>query len=523
MNSLILILMALTAITGKETAPAVLLQPQLQKVMSEGYLDARIEEGALINGNLFKIKHVKVNKIKSWGSHSLSHYEGQPASRNITDKIISELKDKLLSTGFIFSSIEFDLETSLESERVNLLLTIKTGSRFKLGKLVFRGTKTREKTLQRLSLLQPGETYDYRRIQKAIRKLSRKGYFSDVYQEALARDSLKNLVYPILNISDLKANQISGVLGYNNDNESRDGSALNGFIDIQLVNLIGTARDLEFNFASQNKEKQIHFEFTEPWLWTLPVGASLNLSRLIEDSIYIESSYGTTLFQDINFNSHYNLSFLRQFNETFFFVDSFTGLKDTLIFSSQKTNAVISGIEIIQDWRDKVPGTLMGGYLKTKFNGIRRNQADSVTYLLQNLTESHSWIPLGKRIILKIKAAMAISLPLETSLNNRGNLFQVGGANTLRGYREKEFLTNAYVYSNLELQYLLSKENRILILVDPGWVNKSVGEFDWNKVLGYGVGMDLGSADWVFAIRYALNPERSFGGGLIQVKIENRF
>jgi len=512
----------LLALSNSQAVNSASLENSLKKVLSQGYFDARIDGEELLKGSLYKIGRVKFNSITSLPSLSLSQYQGQPASRVNADNIVEELKDVLLSSGFIFSFLEFDLEPVPGKHRVNLLISINTGSRFKLGGLVFKGTKTRQKTLERMSMLETGETYNYSRIEQAIKKLSRSGYFSDVYQKILARDSLKNLVYPILNLTDLKVNNISGILGYNNE-DNRKGSALNGLVDIKLINLLGTARDFNFHFSARNKEKQIDLEYVEPWLLTLPLGASLNLHLLIEDSVYIESSYGSTLFQDINFNSRYNLSFLRQFNETFFFRDSFTGFRDTVIFTSRKSEAFISGIELIQDFRDRAPNTLSGGYFKVKFNGIRRTEADSVSYLVQNLTESHFWIPISKRFILKTKAASAFSWPLKASLNNRGNLFQVGGAGTIRGYREKEFLTNAYVYSNIELQYLLSTKNRVMILTDPGLVNKRSGDIYWNRVLGYGFGMDLGSKDWVFAIRYALSRERSFANGLLHVKIENRF
>jgi len=547
MQILFLFLTVLLTSAAAGSKESELLESQLKKNLSEGFLDARIENNQLIKGNIYKIGQVKVNQPAALPAISFATFTGKPAALATTEKIIAELKEMLLGTGFIFSSIEFEIEpaTSVSPDKissrkvtgkpstkstdksfarstVNLIINVETGAQFKLGKLVFKGTKTREKTLQRMSLLERGETYDYRRIQRAIEKLSRSGYFASVYQEVLTRDSVKHLVYPILNLSDLKANNISGILGYNNE-DNREGSGVNGFIDINLVNLLGTARDLEFHFAAQNRERQINFVYTEPWILTLPVGASFNLSHLMEDSLYVETSYGTTLFQDINFNSRYNLSFLRQFNETFFFKDSFTGFVDTLIFTSSKSTAFISGIELIQDWRNKVPSTFSGGLMKTRFNGIKRNEDSRDTYLMQNLSESHFWFPLGKRFILKTKTAAAVSLPLKTSLENRGNLFQLGGTNSIRGYREKEFLTDAYVYNNIELHYLLSVRNRILLLADPGLVNKPVGDFYWNQVFGYGFGFDLGSREWVFAIRYALSRQRSFSNGLLHVKIENRF
>jgi len=121
------------------------------------------------------------------------------------------------------------------------------------------------------------------------------------------------------------------------------------------------------------------------------------------------------------------------------------------------------------------------------------------------------------------KWASSIVYPFERSLENRGNLFSVGGANSIRGYRENEFLTNLFVYQNIELLYLISPKNRLMAFIDPALINKNEGDIYWRKIMGYGVGLELGSKDWIFGLSYALNPYRSFGEGLLHFKVVNRF
>jgi hemolysin activation/secretion protein len=149
---------------------------------------------------------------------------------------------------------------------------------------------------------------------------------------------------------------------------------------------------------------------------------------------------------------------------------------------------------------------------------------------VQNVGSLQSWWPLSRRFVFYQALKEAATWPLKNdSLTNRGNLFQFGGANTLRGYRENDFLTNMYVYANLELQYLLTERNRFLVFVDPGLVNKSrslggaYGKVYWRQVAGYGLGIDLGSKEWIFGISYALNPDRGFSEGLLHVNVVNNF
>src|SRR4029078_1598120 len=105
-----------------------------------------------------------------------------------------------------------------------------------------------------------------------------------------------NLIYPGLALTDLKGNRLSGILGY--DSEKKGGDGLNGYLDIHLINLRGTARDLAFAFDSRTSaaadaggqgaagRKDAKLGYVEPWLLSTRVGARLDLSAAIEDSVY---------------------------------------------------------------------------------------------------------------------------------------------------------------------------------------------------------------------------------------------
>ncbi|MFC1584103.1 POTRA domain-containing protein [Fibrobacterota bacterium] len=499
------------------------------QLMRDGFLGADIKAGKVIAGPMFKIREIVVSSPQEFSLRELrlAGYPGQSATALTMDRIRERVSAYLLENGYLFFSLSFDLEEvrppppagkSGKREgrgQVRLMVTIASGSEYKLGDIQFSGTKTKPTVLSRLSLLTRGDTYEHHRVGQARKKLARTGYFHFVEEGPLSRDSLRNLLYPAMYMSDVKGNSISGVFGYASEAGER-GGGLEGFLDINLFNLAGTARDFAFTFSGRPEQKQVHMNYKEPFLWTLPLGAGLDLSLLLEDSVYNERSLGVTLFQDIDFFSRYLLSYTGQENETF------SEGPDGRITSVRST-AIITGIETVFDWRNAAPHTLSGGTVSIGLNGIRRNTSDSIDYLVQNRNIIKYWLPISKRSVLHHKLAGAGVWPLEKSLGNRGNLFQVGGAQTIRGYRENEFLTNLYLYANVELQYLLSDRNRIYLLVDPGLINKNQGDVYWNRVLGYGVGADLGSRDWIFGISYALSTERKFEEGLVHVKVVNNF
>jgi outer membrane protein assembly factor BamA len=519
----------------KENSAPDSLEMQRIELMKMGNLDAAVEKGAVKSGSVYRIGEIDIASKRKYTAEelSLTVYVGRAASVETMESIKERIKEFMLNTGFVFSTISFDMQVikpdsqsavkgSRDKNRhVRLLIRIAPGSQYKLGGLKFRGTKTRTDVLNRLSLLKRGENYSHKRIELARRKLARSGFFHFVKEGGLYRDSVRHLLYRLFEVSDVRRNRISGIMGYSSEEER--GREWTGFLDIELFNLAGTARNFNFHFSAQAELKSVRMEYLEPWIWTLPLGGTVKGSLLLEDSVYSEIAWGFTLFQDLDFYSRYVLSYESQHNEMLFKEDDGT-------LNSVKSSAIITGIETIFDWRDAAPHTRSGGKVNIGFKGIRRAIGDSVEYLVQNLNSVRNWWPMTRRIVFYNRLAGAAVWPLKNdTLTNRGDRFQFGGTNTLRGYRENDFLTNMYVYANLELQYLLSDRNRAFVFADPGLVNRSFktggnyGKIYWRRVVGYGLGADLGSREWVFGISYALSPERSFAEGLLHVRVVNSF
>jgi outer membrane protein assembly factor BamA len=495
-----------------------------RQFMQKGHLNAVIQDSSIVPGPRYRIHEIELVSQQDFSlkDMGLTGFVGQTASAEIVSRIREQVSRYLMNSGFLFFTLRFDLKASGKGaapdeklNKVSLKIEIDAGAGFKLGAVQVHGTRTKPAVLARLSLLKPGEPYSPRRVELAGRKLARSGYFRHVEKGRLYRDSVRHLLYPTFHLSDIRHNNISGLFGYSSE-EDAPGSGLTGFLDVALFNLAGSARDFDFHFYGETGERRITVKYLEPWIWTLPIGAILDWSLLLEDSVYNERNAGVTLFQDIDFHSKYMLSYAHQKNEEFR-----KDAHDSLM--SRKSSAVITGIQTLFDWRDAVPHTLKGGIISVGFNGIRRNTSDSISYLLQNKSSAGYWLPLGDRFIVRSRVGIASAWPLEKSLANRGNLFQVGGANSLRGFRENEFLTNLYIYANLELQFLLSPGNRIFLLADPGLINRNSGDIYWQRVLGYGLGANLGTGDWIFGISYALNTRRSLEDGLVHVRVVNSF
>jgi hypothetical protein len=237
------------------------------------------------------------------------------------------------------------------------------------------------------------------------------------------------------------------------------------------------------------------------------VGARVDLRVAIEDSVYDERSGEISLFQDIDFRSRYMIAFARQTNREF--------------ASGSGTEADIAGLGFRFDARDRAPGTLNGTLFSSRVNGVRRELADSSYYLVQSISELSLWRNAGRWVALA-QVSGSGNWPLRRD-PNRGELHALGGSNTLRGFREREFLTDLFVFGNFEAQFLVAPGSRASLFVAPALINRLGGSVDWRRKVGYGAGLESGARDWTFGISYALNPERALGDGFVHLRVVNNF
>jgi outer membrane protein assembly factor BamA len=502
-------LIALWLVSAAAAAPV----DGVAKSIAQGHLQAfNGDDGKLISGPLFTLGAIDAVSAPGFtlAQLGLAAYAGEPASAANLNSMADRVRAFLLDHGHPFATVAIDFTVRPDQAIADVRIAIEAGDGHKFGGFKHGGSRTTPEVLDRLSLLRYGETYSEARLLQALEKLSRTGYFEAVVRGPLFRDSTRNLLYPSLVLTDLKGNRLSGILGY--DSEKEGGGGVNGFLDIHLINLRGTARDLDFTFDSKQTgegvdSKDAHLAYTEPWIIGTNVGAHVDLKVALEDSVYDERSGEFTLFRDLDFHSRYLVAFARQFNHDF--------------AAGTRSQADIAGLGFQYDARDRVPSTLNGGRFSLRLNGVHRDLEDSAYFLVQSIGELSVWRNLGRWVGHALVAGSG-NWPLE-GRSNRGELYSLGGANSIRGFREREFLTNLFLYGNFELQFLLAPRSRASVFAVPGLINRLGGDVDWRRVLGYGLGMESGAKDWTFGISYALNPDRDLGDGFVHLRVTNNF
>jgi outer membrane protein assembly factor BamA len=448
-------------------------------------------------------------------STRVQNFKGLRASRATWEDLRQALEGFLRDSGFPLATYRMQIANPAvvpnpDAEPLHVWIRLELHEGFKFGGLLSQGSRTTSATLLRLSLLEYGETFQEGRTALGISRLRRTGYFDAVDSVGMVRDSDRNLIYPLLKLNDALGNRIGGLLGYDSEAES---DALSGFIDIHLVNIRGTGRDFDFKFDSRpqgngRSDRQVQFQYLEPWLPGLPLGLRATGSIWLQDSLYDQIDGSLALLHELDMHSRLEITFARQWS-----LDRISDLE---------SQSVSGGLALILDHRNQVPSPSRGFYVDARSQGIRRELGDSSRYLIQSQFTGHIYVPLTSRFLLHGKGDVGGIWPRHP-LALRGDRFDLGGARTLRGYREREFSTDLYGYAQLEGQWLLAGQSRVLAFLSPGLVDKQTPSLWWTPVFGYGVGLEMGSKAWAVGLLYALNPKRNWGQGFIHITVDNRF
>ena len=106
--------------------------------------------------------------------------------------------------------------------------------------------------------------------------------------------------------------------------------------------------------------------------------------------------------------------------------------------------------------------------------------------------------------------------------------FYVGGARTLRGYDEDQFLGSRLAWSRLEYRYLLGALSRVFLFADTGYIfsRREEGErvvLSERLKTGYGFGLRVDSAIGILGVDYGLGEGDSFADGKVHVSVEGDF
>ena len=388
------------------------------------------------------------------------------------------------------------------TNEVELTISVSEGERSRLSRVVFEGiAKTDSSVALRTSRLKPGSVYAERRIANARKYLRGAGYFQSVGDARIERRSsgAVDVIIPVKEIE--RGNLFQGAVGLSR--RANGEYVLNGSVDLELRNIAGTGRLAHFDWLNDGERySKLALKFREPFLFSSMLSLDAELSQVIQDSTYIWNSGG--LYFGIPL-----------------------GPSMSIIAGAAADRNVPGSGELARSVRERfrigvagggssetaLAAFIEGAYRKSYYKGDRAERDGELLYRIEGSTAGSTW---GNQSVYARLVAEAVHSKGEIPL---AELFPLGGATTLRGYRESQFRGERIVFANFEYRF---GAGGWLFLFDDAGAFFRRGE-GWTRRNGAGFGLRSQSPLGIVVLSFGVGEELSLEGTRIHISLIEKF
>jgi outer membrane protein insertion porin family len=481
-------------------------------------------------------EQTELGKLEIAGNHALSteeilsnfeSKEGRPLNQLQLESDIEALLKRYDEIGHPFAQVEVEsLSMYEEHDKSKLLvrLDVHEGATTTIEEIKVEGNKdTKDYVILRELRLKPGEVYDNEKVQAIRQRLERLGLFSSVSDPELYMT--KHGGGLLIKVKEGNSNTFDGILGYLPRGGDNQGGYFTGFVNVSLRNLFGTGRRLGVRWQRETQETQeVELHYLEPWVLGSPVTVGIGFLQREQDSTYVRRKID--LNGDLMLSENFTVSLL--FGQDHIIPSS--SLTGAFVSSSQTTTV---GGEVRYDSRDD-PYSPTGGILyRSDYQVGRKTVSGTSSASISDQDFFVKKFSLDMEFYLEPFSRQVIGTglhakDLRSDHIEIADLYQFGGTNTLRGYRENQFLGSSIAWSNLEYRFLMGRRTFLFGFLDTGYYFRPADDLRGAASsqafkVGYGVGFRVDTSLGVLSVSYALGQGDTFNTGKIHFGIVNQF
>lgn len=352
-------------------------------------------------------------------------------------------------------------------------------------------TKTKKNIWSKMTGIEEGEPFSLNQIEKAETQLMRLGYFEKEQETQIYKERRRNRLVPVFYMKDRPINHLEGFLSYSSEDKEYTGS-----IEIALLNMIGTARDLYLEGETGLWGRSLSLKYKEPWLFSTAWNGLIR-GMIDEDSLtqkaLLELGVSRRIGAELDFailGGIGNDEWRTALEVNYLTLDRFILPRSGISFDASMT--------VIQ-------------------------KRDSSENALVAITASGYYlIPIFRTGVARFSFGTGTLLPSREN-NALEDLFALGGVSSFKGYRNSFFRSRAYGFSECMLEWQAISSTAFQAFYQPGIYRARSPEHGWKKLYSYGLGISQYRERWNISIYYAMNSNASFLEGLLHLNVKTLF
>jgi len=454
---------------------------------------------------------------------------GDPLDAGLLEQDIEALLTRYEKLGFPLARCEVQTLESRGGEQADsllLLLKIDEGQRVKIEEIRVAGNReTKASVVVRETRLNPGEMYNPEKVNAIRTRLNRLNIFASVAEPQLyMRDTTGGL---LITVQEGNTNTFDGVVGYVPGEAPSQSGYFTGLVSVGMRNLFGSGRKLNVRWQREDRYSQeLGFRYIEPWIFGAPVNVGGGFLQRQQDSSYVQRTIDGAA--DLMLSEELSVGLLVRSEDVIPSIDS------SHVSSSRQSSTLALGANILYDTRNDLYSPTSGARYRIEYSYGNKTLAQEASHTIQNSGKS----PVQKLLVdldffIPVFARQVVAFGLH-GYEVRGNdiqesdMFRFGGARTLRGYRENQFLGSRVAWTNAEYRFLLGRRSFLFGFLDSGYYFRPADPEQGTPAAdgfkyGYGLGLRTDTPLGNISVSFALGQGDSFSMGKIHIGLINDF
>ncbi|MFA5339073.1 MAG: outer membrane protein assembly factor BamA [Candidatus Omnitrophota bacterium] len=486
---------------------------------NNGYLDIKLEPdlkyneqgGSLwINIKVDEGKKYLVNTLAITGQAVIAEKDLRKPLKMTVGKAFSQeamradadaMQGLYFEKGYIYATIKPESSLNPETNNIDVKYTIIENELTFVGRVEIKGNvRTKDKVIRRELRLRPGQAFDGKKLQRSKERLYNLGYFEDITFDT-EKSTEPNKANLIVDVKETKTGEFSFGGGFSTVDK------LVGFIQVTQRNFdlfnfptfTGGGQQLAVRAEIGTVRRDYQLSFTEPWVFDYPYLFGFDLyqnTHLKAADIgygYSEQRQGGDLRLGKEFDDNDRADMIYRLESVKISDVDSTALAD--LQKEQGTNVISSlTLGLTRDLRDSTLSPTKGYILFGSVQGAGGPIGGDKNFVKYYGSSSFYFSFIERQVLQLTARAGAVGAFGNTDSVPIYERFFIGGADTVRGYKErsigpKDPVTNsplggnAMLVGNAEYVFPIVEFLKGAVFMDAGNVWQREGDFGKGGVM----------------------------------------